>query len=131
MKSLYYAIKSNKDYFNQYSDLRNNIEKSFFIESAKLLDKSDIFAIQSIVKRAISKLSGDQIQIPHQEHRAYHLKIYSKLENLFVKGLLKSYWDMYELVGLDLFTDLSYLERVWNYHSRIIIMIANRKFKKA
>jgi len=131
VKSLYYAIRSNMDYFQQYSILRNQLEKSFFIESAKMLDNSDIFAINSIVQRAVDKLNGKQIQIPHQEHRSFHLQIYSKLENIFVKGLLKSYWDMYELVGLDHFTDLSYLERVWDYHDRIIMMIESGEYKKA
>jgi DNA-binding FadR family transcriptional regulator len=131
VKSLYYAINLKIGYFHQYSLLRNQLEKSFFIESAKLLDNSDIFAIQSIVKSAVNKLNGNQIQIPHQEHRSYHLRIYSKLENIFVKGLLKSYWDMYELVGLDRFTDLSYLKRVWDYHGQIIMMISNGEYEKA
>ena len=131
VKSLYYAIKSDIDYFHQYSVLRNQLDKSFFIESAKMLDNSDIFAIISIVQRAINKLNSNQIQIPHQEHRSFHLRIYSKLENMFVKGLLKSYWDMYELVGLDLFIDLPYLEKVWDYHGRIIMMISSGEYKKA
>jgi len=131
VKSLFYAIKSNINYFHQYSVLRNQLEKSFFIESAKLLDNSDVFSIKSTVKRAISKLNGGQIQIPHQEHRSYHLQIYNKLDNIFVKGLLKSYWDMYELVGLDHFTDLTYLKKVWDYHDRIIMMISNGEYKKA
>ena len=131
VKSLYCAIKSNKEYFDQYSDLRNQLEKSFFIESVKLLDRSDIYSIQSIVEKAVNKLNCNQIQIPHQEHRSYHLKIYCKLDNIFVKGLLKSYWDMYELVGLDLFADLSYLKRVWEYHDQIITMISKGEYEKA
>ena len=77
------------------------------------------------------RLRSNQIQIPHQEHRSYHLKIYCKLGNIFVKGLLKSYWDMYEVVGLDLFADLSYLKRVWEYHDRIIKLISLGEYKKA
>jgi len=131
VKSLYYAIKSNKEYFVQYSDLRNQLEKSFFIESVKLLDRSDICSLKSIVNNAVKKLNCDQIQIPHQEHRAYHMKIYCKLNNIFVEGLLKSYWDMYELVGLDHFADLSYLKRVWEYHELIIMMISKGEYEKA
>jgi DNA-binding FadR family transcriptional regulator len=131
VKSLYYAIKSDIGYFHQYSILRNQLEKSFFIESAKMLDNTDIFAINSIVQRATDKLNGNQIQIPHKEHRSFHLRIYSKLDNIFVKGLLESYWDMYELVGLDHFIDLSYLEKVWDYHGRIIMMISSKEYKKA
>ena len=130
-KSLYYAINSNIDYFQQYSELRNQLEKAFFIDSTILLTKSDITEIQEIVDTAREKLSGNPIHIPHQEHRTYHMKIYSRTENIFVKGLFNSYWDMYELVGLDHFTDLAYLERVWDFHFQIIDMIAKQNFTYA
>jgi DNA-binding FadR family transcriptional regulator len=130
-KSLYYAIESNIDYFNQYSLLRNQLEKSFFNEAVNLLNKKDLDDIKTIVENAVEKLSGSPIQIPHQEHRSFHLKIYEKLENVFVKGLLESYWDVYELIGLDLFTDMSYLEKVWNYHGLIAKSIINKGYLKA
>jgi DNA-binding GntR family transcriptional regulator len=130
-KSLYYAIKSNIDYFNQYSLLRNQLEKSFFTEAVALLNKKDLNEINIIVKNALEKLSGRPIQIPHQEHRSFHLKIYEKLDNVFVKGLLESYWDVYELIGLDLYTDMVYLDKVWNYHSLIAKSIINKEFPRA
>lgn len=131
IKSLYFAIKSNVEYFQQYSNLRNHLEKSFFIQSATMLKKTDIFTIQAIVEKAKDKLNANQIQIPHQEHRSFHLLIYTRLENIFVKGLLNSFWDMYELVGLDHYYDLSYLEQVWEYHNRIICQISDGDFIKA
>ena len=131
IKSLYCAIKSDNDYFHQYSNLRNQLEKSFFIQSATMLNISDISAIKSVVQNAKNKLNAKHIQIPHKEHRTFHLRIYSKLENVFVNGLLNSYWDMYEVVGLDQYFDLSYLEKVWNYHDRIIKNVAIGEFNKA
>ena len=130
-KSLYYAIKSNIDYFNQFSLLRNQLEKVFFSEAVKLLNKKVLDEIKAIVENAMKKLSGNPIQIPHQEHRSFHLKIYERLENVFVKGLLESYWDVYELIGLDHFTDISYLEKVWKYHALIAKSIINEEFLKA
>lgn len=130
-KSVYYAIKSNIDYFNQFSVLRNQLEKSFFIEAVKLLNEKDMKEIESIVKIAFKKLSGRPIQIPHNEHRSFHLKVYEKLNNVFVLGLLESYWDVYELIGLDLFTDMSYLEKVWNFHDLIARSIKEKEYLEA
>jgi DNA-binding FadR family transcriptional regulator len=73
-----------------------------------------------LVNQAQAKLMGDPIQIPHFEHRELHLTIYRRLDNPFVLGLLESYWDVYEAVGLDVYTDITYLERVWNYHQQIV-----------
>jgi DNA-binding GntR family transcriptional regulator len=65
------------------------------------------------------KLNQERIQIPHQEHRAFHLLIYGRLRNPFVLGLLEAYWDGYEAVELNTYTDYGYLQEVWSYHSRI------------
>jgi len=130
-KSLYYAVKSNASYFEQYSDLRNQIEKAYFLEAVSGLEKSDISKIFQIVESAKKKLNGRLVQIPHAEHRAYHLSIYKNLNNIFIEGLLTSYWNMYELVGLDTYADLDYLKNVWEYHENIIEEIANRKSSKA
>ena len=59
------------------------------------------------------------------------MKIYEKLNNVFVKGLLESYWDVYELIGLDLFTDIAYLENVWLFHEKIINAIRRKEFPEA
>jgi hypothetical protein len=49
-----------------------------------------------------------------------HLLIYRRLDNPFVLGLLEAYWDAYEAVGLNLYTDYFYLEEVWGYHQRMV-----------
>jgi DNA-binding FadR family transcriptional regulator len=130
-KSLYFAIKSDIGFFNQFSNLRSQLEKAYFYNSIQLLEESDLSDLDEIINTALNKLSGHPIQIPHQEHRSFHLKIYDRLNNVFVKGLLESYWDIYELIGLDLFTDFAYLENVWNYHEKIIKAIKKEKFIEA
>ena len=39
---------------------------------------------------------------------------------MFVSGLLEAYWDAYEAVGLNVYTDLEYLEQVWTYHEELV-----------
>jgi DNA-binding FadR family transcriptional regulator len=61
------------------------------------------------------------LQVPHEEHRQLHLLIFGRLNNPFVTGLLDAYWDMYEAVGLNMYSgDLAYLNEVWDYHSRMV-----------
>jgi len=130
-KSLYYAIGLDKKYFHQFSELRNHLEKAFFVESAEALTEENIDELMGFVRKAQSKLSSFPIQIPHQEHRDYHLSIYKIHNNTFLLGILESYWDMYEQAGLDTYNDLSYLVNVWNYHHSILEKIKNKDFEGA
>jgi GntR family transcriptional repressor for pyruvate dehydrogenase complex len=120
IKSLYYAIKTNRSYFEQFSELRNHLERSFFIEAAKALNTENLEELAQLTRTAREKLQGNPIQLPHAEHRRYHLLIYKGLHNTFLDGLLEAYWDTYELVGLDVYMDLAYHESVWKYHETII-----------
>ena len=52
-----------------------------------------------LIERALEKLRGTPVQVPHEEHRKLHLMIYSRLDNPFVTGILEAYWDAYEAVG--------------------------------
>jgi DNA-binding GntR family transcriptional regulator len=58
------------------------------------------------------------------------LKIYSRLENPFVQGLLEAYWEAYEEVGLNLYTDLNYLQQVWEYHEEMVAAICDGDFTR-
>ena len=49
-----------------------------------------------------------------------HLTIFKNLDNIFVQGILRAYWDVYETVGLNLFTDYEYLQEVWTYHEKMV-----------
>ena len=124
IKSLAYAILSSKKLFDDYSDLRKNLEKVYFPKAVRLLSKDNIIQMQELVKKAKKKLSSNPIQIPHPEHRQFHLSMYISLGNDFVTSLLEAYWMMYESVGLDLYADLAYLIKVWDYHERIVNLIA-------
>ncbi len=124
-QSLAYAIATDPCYFEQYADLRRHIESAYWLQAVRLLTEEDHTRLRHFVSRAWQKLNGSPIQIPHEEHRELHLSIYRRLQNPFVTGLLETYWEMYEAVGLARYTDISYLERVWRYHENMVERICN------
>jgi DNA-binding FadR family transcriptional regulator len=117
---LAYAVSKDAASFQQFYDLRNHVEEAYWHESVRLLTPLDVDALAGLVRRAKLKLSSNPVQIPHQEHRDLHLRIYSRLNNTYVTGILESYWELYEAVGLNMFTDYAYLQRVWNYHEKMV-----------
>lgn len=119
-KSLSYAIALDKDHFIAFADLRQHIETAYWHQAVKSLTTEDHEALKDLVARAWKKLRGSPIEIPHPEHRELHLTIYRRLGNPFVTGLLQSYWDAYESVGLNFFTDYDYLTQVWTYHQKMV-----------
>lgn len=127
-KSLAYAVSLDKHMFRQYSDLRNHIEASYWYQAVSSLTREDITELQEVIEEANLKMSTDPIQVPHAEHRRLHLTIYRRLKNIFVIGLLEAYWDIYEAVGLSVYEDRKYLERVWNYHHQMVEAIAEGDF---
>jgi DNA-binding FadR family transcriptional regulator len=40
-----------------------------------------------------------------------------------VIGLLEAYWDAYEAVELNTYADYAYLQKVWDYHDRMVAAI--------
>ncbi len=112
------------DSFRHYSDLRNHIEASYWYQAVNSLIPSDIEELQDIIRIANQKLQSDPIQIPQAEHRRLHMIIYRRLNNEFVQGILESYWDIYDAVGLSIYEDRKYLERVWRYHQQMVDAIA-------
>lgn len=115
-------------YFEAFSELRNHIEASFWHQAAPLLTPEDILELKSLVDNAWNKLRSTPIQIPHQEHKELHLKIYARVDNPFALGILEAYWQAYETVRLNLYTDYNYLEKVWRYHSKIVNSICAGDF---
>lgn len=121
LNSLSYATAVDSNYFfHAFSDLRNHIETAYWHEAVTSLIPEDHNYLADLVNRAFNKLSGAPIQIPHAEHRELHLTIYRRLNNPFVVGILEAYWEAYEAVGLNVYTDISYLLRVWNYHRMMV-----------
>jgi DNA-binding FadR family transcriptional regulator len=130
-QSLTYAIAIDASQFQTYSDLRNHIETAYFLEAVALLTSEDHNYLMELVESAKQKLHGSPVQIPHQEHRNLHLSIYKHLENPFVAGLLEAYWELYEAVGLSVYTDINYLEQVWQYHQKMVEEIRAGNYSNA
>jgi DNA-binding FadR family transcriptional regulator len=120
--SLCYAIQQDQAYFEDFVNLRRHLEYAYFPQAVDLLQESDHQDLRQLVKSAWEKLQGKPVRIPHQEHRQLHLTFFKRLNNVFVSGLLEAYWDAYEAVGLNVYTDLDYLEQVWTYHEELVEM---------
>ena len=128
-QSLAYALALNQSHFEKYSELRNHIEAAYWDEAVTLLTEEDKRELQNLITRAFNKLSGNPVQVPHEEHRKLHLLIYSRLNNPFVTGLLEAYWDAYEAVGLNMYAGgMDYLEEVWGYHKTMVQSISNGNY---
>lgn len=129
-QSLSYALALDDDHFRKYSELRNHVESAFWHQAVQKLNEQDKQELQNLIARAWEKLRRTPIQVPHEEHRALHLKIYSRLENPFVTGILEAYWEAYESVGLNVFAGgYEYLEEVWHYHQEMVEAICNGNFE--
>jgi DNA-binding FadR family transcriptional regulator len=128
LKSLAYAVSVDGEMFRQYSELRNHIEASYWYQAVSGLTPDDIAELQEVVRRGIQKLQSEPINIPHLEHRQLHLIIYRRLDNPFVHGILETYWDIYEAIGLSVYEDRAYLDRVWSYHQQMVEAIARQDF---
>lgn len=122
--SLLYALAKDPDQFDAFGELRNHVEAAFWHEAVARLTPEDHIHLKELVALAWAKLNGQPIQIPHAEHRSLHLAIFKRLENPFVKGLLEAYWEAYEAVGLNVYSDYQYLREVWTYHEGIVGAIA-------
>lgn len=130
LHSLYFSLSQNAETFLQFADLRTHIETSYWYEAVGLLNSEDHQQLKSLIQRAKEKLTAHPPQIPHQEHRLLHLTIFKRLDNPFVQGILEAYWEVYEAVGLDVYTDFAYLERVWQYHEKMVDAICKQNFNE-
>ena len=104
-QSLGYAISLDRDNFDKYSDLRTHVESAYFHQAVKELHEEDVAELKKLVNKAWEKLRGTPAMIPHQEHRALHLMMYCRLDNVFITGILEAYWEAYEAVDLNVLTD--------------------------
>jgi DNA-binding FadR family transcriptional regulator len=128
--SVSFAVSTDPELFYKFADFRKHIESAYWYDAVSLLTSEDGSKMRDLVISAENKLKKKPIQIPNLEHRELHLYIYRRLDNPFITGILETYWDIYRSVGLDLYTDLSYLERVWNYHNLIVDSICQKDFEK-
>jgi len=129
-QSLGYALALNNDHFQKYSDMRNHIEAAYWYEAVAKLTNEDKQELQALITRALDKIRGTPVLVPHEEHRKLHLLIYNRLDNPFVTGVLEAYWEAYEAVGLNVFAGgYEYLQEVWEYHQRMVESICNNQFE--
>ncbi len=129
-QSLGYALALNEEHFRKYADLRNHIESAYWYEAVQKLTTEDKQELNNIITRAWEKLRHTPIQVPHDEHRALHLLIFSRLENPFVTGMLEAYWDAYEAVRLNVFAGgYDYLQEVWRYHQTMVESICKEDYQ--
>jgi DNA-binding FadR family transcriptional regulator len=119
-QSLSYALALNPEHFDLFADLRKHIELAYWHEAVEKLTEADRQDLRNLVERAWQKLEGTPVQIPHIEHRQLHLRIYCRLGNPFVSGILEAYWEAYEAIGLNVYTEYSYLQQVWRYHQSMV-----------
>lgn len=129
-QSLSYSLAADKSYFEEFADLRNQIEAAYWLKAVTALTSEDKQNLQACINSAWSKLNGTPIQIPHAEHRDLHLMIYKRVNNIFVQGILEAYWNAYEEVGLNLYADYQYLQSVWGYHQNMVDSICSGEYEK-
>mgnify|MGYP001105883776 CR=1 FL=1 len=129
--SLLFAIAQDPHNFELFSALRNHIETAFWHEACAMMTDDDKSTMQNCVSEARKKLNGKWINIPHAEHRKFHLTVFSRLNNPFVVGLLDAYWDAYDAVKLNHYADYAYLQSVWDYHAQIIDAICDGDYEGA
>jgi DNA-binding FadR family transcriptional regulator len=128
---LLYELARSDQYFEAYKSLRNATTAAFWQEAVSLLTADDIAGARELVIAARNKLNGQSIQIPHQEHRAFHLALFKRLNNPFVVGIEEAYWSAYEAVELNHYVDYQYLTTVWDYHERMLDYIEAKDFEQS
>lgn len=129
--SLFYAIARDLHFFELFAALRAHIEVAFWHEACESLTPDDLAEMRLCIKKARERLNDRWIGIPHIEHRDFHLGLFRRLDNPFVQGILSVYWDAYEAVELHRYADYDYLQRVWDYHERILDEICAGNFDAA
>lgn len=130
-QSLGYAIVQDINNFKKYSDMRAHIEAAYFIDAVKALREEDVQDLKVLVDKAWEKLKGNPPQIPHKEHRDLHMTVYRRLDNVFAIGILEAYWEAYEAIELNIFTNYDYLTKVWTYHTDIVNLIESGEYELA
>lgn len=121
--SLTYGAQVNSRIFWQVADMRKHLEAAYFVEAAQMLSTTDKEELTGLVKKAQQKLRSIPGQLPNSEHREFHLIMYRRLNNQLVFNVLETYWELYRLTGMDVYTDINYVDRVWQYHGRIVEQI--------
>jgi len=127
-QSLFYAIRIDPGLFLSFAMLRRQVELAFWKQAVQALSPEDHQELHGLMEKALQKLNGTPIRIPHIEHRQLHLTIYRRLDNPFVLGIIEAFWDAYEAAQFNLYADYGYLQEVWNYHQQMVDAICSGDF---
>jgi DNA-binding FadR family transcriptional regulator len=130
LPSLLFSLQTGETQFAQYSALRRAVEKSMWPEAVTHLTLEDKQELREITQEAWQKLRSQPVHVPNGEHRQFHLKIFSRLENPFVTGLLEAYWDAYEASELTRFVTYQYWLDVWTYHEKIVAALEQNEYEQ-
>lgn len=130
LASILFGIGTTEAQFAQFSQLRQAIEVSFWVEAVSQLSSEDKAELKQLINRAWGKLRGQPIHIPASEHRDLHLNIFKRLDNPFVLGILEAYWDAYEASELTRFMGYQYWLDVWAYHEQIVDALCANEFEQ-
>ena len=131
LTSLMFGLATDEATFKQYSQLRQRVEAGFWLEAVQKLTSQDIQELRALLSRARGKLHGTPPHIPNQEHRDFHLKLFARLDNPFVNGVLEAYWDAYDAVEVTAFASYRYWLDVWDYHERIVDAIEASELERS
>jgi DNA-binding FadR family transcriptional regulator len=126
-----YGIACDNAQFDRFYEMRSQLELAFLEQAARLLTEDDFARLHRILEEAEHRLKGRPVAIPHDEHREFHLLIFSRLANGFVQGVLKTYWEAYEIVGLHLYFDFSYFEKMWASHRTLVEQLEAQRYDEA
>jgi len=129
LAGILFSLESGETSFAQLSQLRVAIETQLWHDAVTHLTPGDKEELQALIAQAWAKLRGEPIHIPNSEHRRLHLKIFSRIDNPFVKGLLEAYWEAYAASELTRFATYDYWLKVWDYHERIVAALALDDFE--
>lgn len=125
-----YGVERDRRSFDRFYRVRVHLEAAFWEEAARALGEDEIAELERIIERAEEKLQGAPVEIPHDEHREFHLLLFSKIQNEYVQGLLKAYWDAYEAVGLNRYFEYSYYESMWDSHRAMVDAIREGRYEE-
>ncbi len=117
--SLEAGIALDETCFQDFAELRSRLEVTFWVDAVTALNDQDRSDLVALCQTAAGKLEAEMVEIPHAEHRAFHLRIFAKLGNPFVLALLTAYWDIYQIVAPKYYEDLDHLRRIWHFHQAI------------
>ena len=98
-------------------------------EAVPRLTPQDVKVLEALVVTAEHKISQTPIQRPDLDHRDFHLKIFSRLDNPVVSSVLEAYWDMYLNSGMTI-TWIRLIWNGWSAHRELAEALAQRDFER-